>query len=128
MLRICSNVYRLFSPCDYSAAHRIGPVAPGVFGTPATGPFLANTGFEPFTGTNSLGQTTISGEYEAMVYSDPKNTFCAGCLDFFIIVDNNSSSTDSIERITLLPSATSAPMSAIPSARAATRPARHRSQ
>jgi hypothetical protein len=77
------------------------PVAPGVFGTPATGPFLANTGFEPFTGTNSLGQTTISGEYEAMVYSDPKNTFCAGCLDFFIIVDNNNSSTDSIERITL---------------------------
>src|SRR5580698_7946928 len=36
-----------------------------------------------------------------MVYSDPSNTFCAGCLDFFVLVESNSTSTDDIERITL---------------------------
>jgi LPXTG-motif cell wall-anchored protein len=77
------------------------PVAASAFGTPVTGPFLADTGLQNFTGTNSLGQTTISGEYRAMVYSDPGNDFCAGCLDFFVVVESNSSSTDAIERITL---------------------------
>jgi len=77
------------------------PVAPSAFGTAVTGPFLANTGLQDFTATNSLGQTTITGEYEAMVYSDPSNTFCAGCLDFFVLVESNSTSTDDIERITL---------------------------
>ncbi len=77
------------------------PVAPSAFGTPVTGPFLANTGLQNFTATNSLGQVTISGEYEAMVYSDPGNNFCAGCLDFFVFVESNSTSTDAIERITL---------------------------
>jgi hypothetical protein len=68
------------------------PVAPDVLGTPATGPFL---------GTNALGQTTISGKYDEAVYADPSNTFCAGCLDFFLFVESNSSSTDSLARITL---------------------------
>jgi hypothetical protein len=77
------------------------PVAPTAFATPANGPFLANTGMTAFTATNSLGQTTITGEYEAMVYADPSNTFCAGCLDFFILVESNSTSTDDIERMTL---------------------------
>jgi len=77
------------------------PVAPSGIDTPVTGPFLANTGVQDFTASNSLGQTTISGEYQAMVYSDPTNDFCAGCLDFFIIVESNSTSTDAIERITL---------------------------
>lgn len=77
------------------------PVAASPFSTPVTGPFLANTGLQPFTATNSLGQTTISGEYQATVYADPSNVFCAGCLDFFIAVDSSASSTDSIERITL---------------------------
>jgi hypothetical protein len=77
------------------------PVAASAFGTPVTGPFLANTGLQDFTATNSLGQTTITGEYQAMVYSDPSNNFCAGCLDFFVFVESNSTSTDAIERITL---------------------------
>jgi len=77
------------------------PVPPSAFGTPVTGPFLANTGLQNFIATNSLGQTTITGQYEAMVYSDPGNNFCAGCLDFFVLVESNSSSIDSIERITL---------------------------
>jgi LPXTG-motif cell wall-anchored protein len=77
------------------------PVAPTAFGTAVTGPFLADTGLLNYKATNALGQTTISGKYEAMVYSDPSNNFCKGCLDFFVIVESNSSSIDDIERITL---------------------------
>ena len=77
------------------------PVAASAFGTPVTGPFLASTGLQPFTATNSLGQTTITGEYAATVYADPSNSFCAGCLDFFVVVESNTTSTDDIERITL---------------------------
>lgn len=77
------------------------PVAPTPFTTPATGPFLANTGLQSFVATNSLGQKTIVGEYDAEVYSDPSNTFCAGCLDFFVLVESSTASTDAIERITL---------------------------
>jgi hypothetical protein len=77
------------------------PVAASPFGTSVAGPFLANTGLQDFTAKNSLGQTTITGEYQAMVYSDASNVFCAGCLDFFVFVESNSTSTDAIERITL---------------------------
>jgi len=77
-----------------------GPVPPTAFSTPVTGPYLADTGVETFTATNSLGQVTISGDYRAAVYADPGNSFCAGCLDFFIWVTSNSTSVDAIERIT----------------------------
>jgi hypothetical protein len=77
-----------------------GPVPPTAFSTAVTGPFLADTGVQTFVATNSLGQTTISGDYRAAVYADPSNSFCAGCLDFFIWVTSNSTSTDAIERIT----------------------------
>jgi MYXO-CTERM domain-containing protein len=77
-----------------------GPVPASAFSTPVNGPLLADTGLQNFKATNSLGQTTISGEYRATVYADPNNTFCAGCLDFFVAVASNSSSTDAIERIT----------------------------
>jgi len=36
----------------------------------------------------------------AAVYSDPSNTFCAGCLDFVYQVSNASSSTDGVGRVT----------------------------
>jgi hypothetical protein len=77
------------------------PVAGSAFGTPVTGPFLADTGVQDFTGTNSLGEATIVGEYQATVYADPDNGFCSGCLDFFVTVVSDSTSTDAIERITL---------------------------
>ncbi|HTT63547.1 MAG TPA: hypothetical protein VMG35_16945 [Bryobacteraceae bacterium] len=77
------------------------PAPPTVFGTDVTGPFLADTGLLNFTATNSLGQTTITGEYRAAVYSDPANGFCAGCLDFFVVVDSDVTSTDDANRITL---------------------------
>jgi PEP-CTERM motif-containing protein len=76
------------------------PVPGTGFETPVTGPFLADTGEQPFTATNSLGQTTITGEYRAAVYADPDNSFCSGCLDFFVWVTSNSTSTDAVERIT----------------------------
>jgi hypothetical protein len=77
------------------------PVPPSAFGTSDTGPFLADTGVQTYTATNSLGQTTITGDYRATVYADPDNSFCAGCLDFFVTVTSNASSLDDIERITL---------------------------
>jgi hypothetical protein len=76
------------------------PVPASAFTTPVTAPFLADTGVQPFMATNSLGQTTITGDYRASVYADPDNTLCAGCLDFFIWVTSHSTSTDAIERIT----------------------------
>ena len=104
-IRLCSIAAVLFSGV---LAHATvlspggsSPVPPSAFGTPAAGPFLANTGLEDFTATNSLGQTTITGEYQAMVYADPGNNFCAGCLDFFVFVESNTTSLDDIERITL---------------------------
>jgi hypothetical protein len=48
--------------------------------------------------TNST--STMSGTYEAAVYSDPTNTFGAGDLDFVYQVSNNAGSTDSVGRIT----------------------------
>ncbi|HUO28117.1 MAG TPA: PEP-CTERM sorting domain-containing protein [Bryobacteraceae bacterium] len=77
------------------------PVAPSDFTTPVTGPFLADTGVQAYTTTNSLGQSTITGDYRAMVYADASNVFCTGCLDFFVLVTSNASSLDDIERITL---------------------------
>src|SRR5689334_6590790 len=74
------------------------PVPPDGFNTP-TGPTIASTGYQPWAAVNSLGQTTMSGTYISFVESDPNNVFCSGCLDFFIVVRNSSSSMDSIERI-----------------------------
>jgi hypothetical protein len=50
--------------------------------------------------SNSLG--TMSGTYEAAVYSDPTNTFGANDLDFVYQVSNDSNSTDSIGRLTAI--------------------------
>jgi len=76
-------------------------VAPSPFATPVLGPFDADTGLQAFAATNSLGQTTITGDYRAAVYADPDNSFCAGCLDFFVWVTSNATSLDDVERITL---------------------------
>lgn len=76
------------------------PVAPDPFTTSASGPFVADTGVQPFMAVNSLGQVTMSGTYRAFVEADPNNVFCHGCLDFFFEVTNSSSSADAIARIT----------------------------
>jgi len=76
------------------------PVSPDILTTPAVAPFVGNTS-GIFTGKNALGQTTITGEYDEAVIADSSNVFCSGCLDFFIFVQNDSTSTDSVARITL---------------------------
>src|SRR5581483_9094638 len=47
---------------------------------------------------NAPGSFTAT--YTENIYSDPSNSYCAGCLDWVIEVSNSSSSSDSIERIT----------------------------
>lgn len=46
--------------------------------------------------------STMSGSYEAAVYSDPGNTFGAGNLDFVYQISNNAGSTDSVGRVTAI--------------------------
>jgi len=69
------------------------PVAPDVFGTPVTGPFLADTGLQSFGSATTL--------YDEVVYADPSNVFCAGCLDFLIYIANDPSSTYGITAVLL---------------------------
>ncbi|HEY3937120.1 MAG TPA: PEP-CTERM sorting domain-containing protein [Bryobacteraceae bacterium] len=56
--------------------------------------------FTTSTWTNST--STMSGTYEAAVYSDPNNTFGAGNLDFVYQVSNDAGSTDSIGRVSAI--------------------------
>ncbi len=58
-------------------------------------------------GGNLMGMTsgtittqTWSANYTEWVYSDPNNTFCAGCLDFVYQFTNNPNSQDVLERFT----------------------------
>jgi hypothetical protein len=44
----------------------------------------------------------MTGTYQAVVYSDPTNTFGANDLDFVYQVSNDASSTDSIGRLTAI--------------------------
>jgi len=56
-----------------------------------------------FAGGIITGPITVGGltfTMNAAVYSDPTNTFCAGCLDFVYQVSNSLTSTDSVGRIT----------------------------
>jgi hypothetical protein len=59
---------------------------------------LATTGAKTWSYTTTAG--TTSGEYESLVYSDPTNVYCAGCLDFLFLVFNNASSADNLDRVT----------------------------
>ena len=52
------------------------------------------------TVVSSNGKFTAT--LNAAVYSDPGNTFCAGCLDFVYQIANSSGSTDNIGRITVV--------------------------
>ena len=76
-----------------------GASPPDVFGFTCPGagcPTLLASTTSGWTNTTS----TMSGTYEAAVYSDPTNTFGAGDLDFVYQVSNNAGSTDSIARLT----------------------------
>lgn len=65
--------------------------------------------FEPCAGcvqlafvstTETSVTTTLTFSFDAAVYSDPLNTFCAGCLDFVYQVNNSAGSTDDVGRVT----------------------------
>jgi len=58
------------------------------------GTLLADTGNLPWT------TATMSGVAQTLVFSDPNNVFCEGCLDFIFAVPNNIGSDDSIQRVT----------------------------
>jgi len=76
-------------------------LGPGTSGSPdsldASGPILADTGLLSWTGT--FGR--FSGTAETIVVSDSLNVFAPGDLTFLFEVTSNSSSIDTIERITL---------------------------
>jgi len=74
-------------------------LTPGTSGSPDS---LAPGGTElAGTGVVSWSSATLTGTAVTLVFSDPSNTFCAGCLDFIFAVSNENTSTgDSIERIT----------------------------
>jgi hypothetical protein len=61
------------------------------------GTVLADTGTTPFIG---LGGSLI-GLSETIVYSDPLNVFCAGCLTFLYDVSSSLSATTDIARISV---------------------------
>lgn len=67
--------------------------------------------FVPCAGCTQLAylsenETNITGNlaftFNAAVYTDPGNTFCAGCFDFFYQVINKPASTDDIGRISVI--------------------------
>lgn len=68
----------------------------GGTGSPAT--LLATTNWQ------TADSATFNGSYIENVYSDPNNSFCAGCLDFVIQVSDNTpaptGSSGIIERVT----------------------------
>jgi hypothetical protein len=78
-----------------------GSFAPDIFSFTCPGASCPTLLAETTTSwTNST--STMSGTYEAAVYSDPTNTYGAGDLDFVYQISNNVGSTDSIGRLTAI--------------------------
>jgi len=71
-------------------------VSPTDFGTVPT-----TTPLDEVSGSFSIGGGAITGSYEEGVVVDPFGVTCAGCLDFFVVVSEDSTSTGSITRIGL---------------------------
>jgi hypothetical protein len=76
-------------------------IGPGSSGSPDS--FTFNPALTPLTFINpSFGSGGFAGTAESLVFSDPSNTFCPGCLDFVFIVagtvtvGNNGIQTQSI--------------------------------
>jgi len=102
---ICSGFAVCYGFCgDHPGGEfnsRPGAFAPDIFNFTCPGascPTLLAVTTNPWTNSTS----TMSGSYEAAVYSDPTNTFGAGDLDFVYQVSNNAGSTDSIGRLTAI--------------------------
>jgi PEP-CTERM motif len=69
--------------------------APDIFGVSPGGTKLADTTFLPYS------TSVYSGHYESMVFSDPANPRCAGCLDFVYMFTSDATSIDPIHRATV---------------------------
>jgi hypothetical protein len=84
-----------FIPIQASTLNTPPPVSapPDVFAACAGCTQLAYT-------SNTAVTATFTATLAAAVYTDPSNTFCANCLDFFYQISNSSMSTDSIGRVT----------------------------
>jgi PEP-CTERM motif len=73
--------------------------------TPGPGAFppdiftMAGATFEGNIITGPVTSGALILTVDAGVYSDPTNTFCAGCLDFVYQVSNSANSTDSVGRV-----------------------------
>ncbi len=80
---------------------RASNIAPGGSGPPDS---LVQGGFTFLTSTGILNWTATGGRANGTavseVNSDPANVFCAGCLDFLYAVGNDSTSLDSMQRVT----------------------------
>ncbi len=50
---------------------------------------------------NPSGPPCITANWQENVYSDPTNTFCAGCLDWLVQVTNTTASNDIVARVTV---------------------------
>jgi PEP-CTERM motif len=84
-----------FIPIQASTLNTPPPVSapPDIFGPCAGCTQLAYT-------SNTAVTATFTATLAAAVYSDPSNTFCAGCLDFVYQISSSSVSTDNISRVT----------------------------
>lgn len=93
-VRIVTALLALFLAVPLVHANIIGP---GQSGPPD--PLNAGGTQLAFT-TGTMNTPTWSATYSAWVYSDPTNTFCAGCLDFVYQFTNSPNSQDVLERFT----------------------------
>lgn len=83
------------------SAHAAVLVAPIAAQTPDSfGPCAGCTQLAYLSDVTSNVTNTLHFTLNTAVYSDPGNTFCAGCLDFVYQVINSNTSTDNIGRVT----------------------------
>jgi hypothetical protein len=88
----------IFAPIQASTLNGPFPESqpPDIFGACAGCTQLAYVSNPNVTDSNGTFTATLN----AAVYTDPSNTFCAGCLDFVYQVSNSGGSTDGIGRVT----------------------------
>lgn len=77
-------------------------IAPGETVSPDVYTLLtAPTPLDEVTGTFDFDGGALTGSYVEGVVVDPLGIACAGCLDFFLDVTENSGSTDTVTRVGL---------------------------
>ena len=104
-MRIALRALLLALPVSFACV----PIHAAVLVAPISGQFPDVFGSYCSTGCTQLAYTsstetdttaTFTATLNAAVYTDPSNTFCAGCLDFVFQISNSANSTDGIGRVT----------------------------